>query len=196
MGQARQKLTKDTLAATRYRVIVFVVAVSILAASCAEFGEGSKTDTAWFTEHGVTFVYPDEWESFLEEYVPSPPCWGVLLTPDKSSGNLLAFYYYPSSSAADLDATHDEFYSELDGLLGGGTTLRHGPTVTTIAGLPGREFGLAGTLYRSGDPFESEVVMFYSEEAAYVLQVQYEPGSEDIMLSAWQTMLSNFDISQ
>ena len=175
-----------------------VFAVAVLAASCAGATDDPTARSAWFADHGVTFVYPDGWEDrSREEYRPPEPAWGVLLSPDKSSGNWIAFYYYPSSVATDHGATPEAFESGFGDLIQDGELIvRHGPTEITVAGLPGQEFGIAGMLVDQSDvSIESELVMLFGETASYGLQVQYEPGRKDEMLSAWHTMLSKLAVS-
>jgi hypothetical protein len=175
-----------------------VLAFAVLAASCTGTSDDATVRSEWFADHGITFVVPDSWEERgRDEYRPEAPAWGVLLSPDRSSGNWIAFYYYPPAVAAEFNATPDTFESGFDDFIGDpDLILRHGPTRITVAGLPGREFGVAGMVVeKPGVSFESEAVMLFGEAETYALQVQYEPGSEDMMLSAWKTMLSQFSVS-
>jgi hypothetical protein len=171
-------------------VLLVLVAVGVAVGD----NEESMTESSWFADHGVTFVYPADWEETdIDDVAPPEGVFQFMVTPDQgSSGNWIAFFHYPLSVAADYGATDETF--DLDSHIRA-RGLSHGPTEITIAGLSGREMGVFGNIRnQTGATYEGEVVWLYGEDATYLLMAQYEPGSEDIVLSAWQTMLTNFDI--
>jgi len=168
-----------------------------IAAGVGLIGRVAAQDSpdVFFAEHGITFVYPDDWQP-METDEPPEPVWQFGVTPDRSSGNWISFFYYPRGVAGRFGATEETFAAFFSYALSAGEKVTRGPEITEIAGIRGMKLDVAGLLgERTGTPLDASALVLFGEEASYSFLVQFDEENRDLMLSAWQTMLDNLRLS-
>ncbi|HZD79811.1 MAG TPA: PsbP-related protein [Actinomycetota bacterium] len=151
-----------------------------------------------YSSHGVTFQYPADWQGMTPSgtaTVFGNQAWSTTVGTDRTNFVTVASYRINASvTQGNIQQQMQGIASQLTGLFQqAGGSLKSGPTVETVAGLPALSF--VGTATPNGTQVTNHVVLIFHQSTEYLVDCQYTSSNSSQMEQGCSTILDSFQVT-
>ncbi len=185
--------------------LLLAVLLLFVVAGCArgdneEAPDGGAAGSATYSDNGVTFEYPGDWEEFPAEAsatsTGSNEVWSTTVGPDKTNlVNVTAYRLNIDVTEENLDTIEAELDQVIQGVVAqAGGTITDGPTAGEVAGLPAYTYTWQNVDV-DGEPKDSEAYFLFDGDTEYFFNCQFSDEVADEVRAGCDQVLATFEVS-
>ena len=187
---------------------VVIAAVALAAAACnggsdASSGGGDDADetaSQTYSEHGIAFDYPEDWEEFPAEAAAtstgSNEIWSTTIGPDRTNlVNVTAYQLNLEVTSENLDDIETELDDVIQSVVDqAGGSITSGPIGSEVAGYPAYVYEWEGVEV-DDEPKDSSAYFVFVNDTEYFFNCQFSDETAAEVREGCDLILDTFEVT-